>query len=133
MQTKKTYSLLKEKKAKGYILISTAVFSFLLLSIASLIFYKSIFVDHFYKAWLQRRVLFLEIDSLLIELDKRLTELPPADVTKEIENFLPIAIDGKSRWIIHKKASNATSDPILFDFYYIPQKKYFRRSLLYNP
>ena len=132
MTIKMIFVFLKTKK-NGYILISTTVFSVLLLSIAALIYYKSIFVDNFYKSWLQRRTLFLEIDSLLVELNKRLTELTPEEVKMEKKNFLQIIIDGQERWIIDKKANDITSDPILFDFYYIPKKQNFRRSLLYNP
>jgi hypothetical protein len=120
------------KTSRGYILIISAVFSFLLLSIASLIFYKTIYVDNFYKSWLQRRVLFLEMDSILAVLEKKLAELPAADFQREIKDFLPISIEGKERWIIHKRAADSTSEPVWFDFYYIPKKQNFRKGLQLN-
>ena len=122
-----------KKTHRGFILISVTILSFLLLSIAGLIFYKTIYVDNLNKSWLQRRVLFLEIDSILIELQQRLASLSPKQVAVEIENFLPLSVDKKQRWKIHKRAQDVSGDPIIFDFYYVPKKLYFRRVLLYNP
>lgn len=112
---------------KGSIFIGSIIISFILLSVASLIFYKIIYLKNLSQSWIERKSLLLEIDSLLIHLEKKTSGLSSEDLDKEIHDFLTIKISGNTRWKIIKRAKNNSENTITFDFYFVPKQLHFRR------
>ncbi len=114
------------KKQKGYALLGLTVLGFVLVGLVAILLQKSIYTQELEIARIKRRVLFLELNSLLQGVKKEAATLSAEQLAVKDDNFLYLEVGGQARWRV--KRSKLTTE-MEIDFYYIPKDLKFRRVL----
>lgn len=117
------------KKLKGYALLGVTILGLILVSIAALLQQKSTYINIGNRAWLERRALLLEVDSLTKVLKEHLETLDATGLTIEDNNFLNLTVEDIPRWNVARKAGQ--NNLVEFEIYFIPKDLHFKKSVKY--
>ena len=115
-----------KKKQKGYVLLGIAVLGFVLVGLVSLLLQKNIYTQELEMSRIERRVLFLELDSLLQEVKKEMVTLSASQLAVDDNDFLYLEVKRQPRWRVKR---SKLSTEMQIDFHYLPKDLKFRRVL----
>ena len=113
------------QKRQGYALLGVAILGFILVSLLALLLQKTIYINKINRSWLERRTLFIELDSLTEVFKDKLVALDATSLSQTDNNFLDLRVDMQNRWLVVRKPLQ--SGTVEFEVRYLPKNLRFKR------